>query len=1379
MAKAMEAGLIKIKSEWMMKQLKSKILKRMKNPFLTILSVGVLSITFQSNLQTVSAVKNTSGEKILASLTQEQKEALNELKVYQSNGLEGFSKKELENDKEISVIVEFRSKPEKVAILNEALMGKKISENQAKTQVDQEHEQFKRDIKQIFPATSAKKAKQDTYKITRNFKTTYNGVSMNIPANEVEKLLKSKAVKAVHKSEQFTIDPPAETDTKNVQGTEVTLDSGAFLNVDKLHKEGYTGKGVKVAVIDTGLDYNHPDLKAVFKGGRDFVDNDEDPMETTYEDWKKSGRPLYDGGGNSYYTDHGTHVSGTIAAQAQNSTAPKVKGIAPDADLYAYRVLGPYGSGDEEDIMAGIDQAVIDGMDVMNLSLGGNSNDPAAPLSTAINYAVLNGVTAVVTAGNNGPSDYTIGNPGAAAFGLTVGASSSPLSVVKYAGRLTGLKKGYNLSNLYKAFNSDLKALEGKSLDIVDMNDGMAADYVNKDVKGKVVFIKQGIIGTQDKVLIAKNNGASVVITYNNRPNEGPSNFVREDQRFVPTFSLSNDEGLDFKAQLTTNKKLTFENYKETFTDGDKLASFSSRGPTRKNYDMKPEVTAPGVSVLSTVPAYSLNPDKEDDYQYAYDRLSGTSMAAPHVAGIAALLLQANPELGPQDIKTILMNTAKPLNGTYSVFDVGAGRVDPYRAVHNVAKIAVQDQTGVVFDREDVSLKEQTGGLAFGSHYAREEINLERTVKIENEENKKKTFMITTYFQRGVSGSLDAKQNGVKLTAPPIISVTASKSKNIPVSIRIPATARPGVYEGYIMVTNQENSKERYRVPFSIRTTEEGFNATDLSEIAISPPYLHVKRIYQSNSSASLLFNFKAPMKRLDLILEDGKTGKELGFLGTVNVESLYDGINYSIQDAFNGTYYAYTDDTHQAVASQVSYAKPGQYSIKVIGTTERDKVFSTYEEIYIDHIGPKMTTSFDTNETRVIEYQEGQNTVPLHVQVTDKEVEQMTAAGIEVDQSINAFNYSLDGNYSTAVQVGSDGILDFDVPMNEAVPFLKLNVFGTDAANNPSVKENYYFVKEGTPYSFMKADKTVMKMGDSTSAKLALHNVINVKSAEWTINTGSNLEISDVKLDESLASHANAKVSVEKTGNTAKVKLDLNGSKGVSGDINAVRMQIKVNDSSFAANATWKMTASYTDETDNQHTISGASSELTIQPAFSEVYGSLRSEGLGFGTDWTKVGATVQVIDSDGKKYDGTSTLDRIGSYRITKLPLSDKPFTWKMTLPGHFSISQQLPIGVTRDNEVWGQLLQYFSKNIVAGDVNQDQVIDILDAMAVQKAWNTSDRAADINFDGIVNAKDMSYIQNNYQKQNADANNPPSPLDEKDGKTLNDILNELGITQ
>ncbi|MCK1992087.1 hypothetical protein MPH61_05670 [Peribacillus muralis] len=67
----------------------------------------------------------------------------------------------------------------------------------------------------------------------------------------------------------------------------------------------------------------------------------------------------------------------------------------------------------------------------------------------------------------------------------------------------------------------------------------------------------------------------------------------------------------------------------------------------------------------------------------------------------------------------------------------------------------------------------------------------------------------------------------------------------------------------------------------------------------------------------------------------------------------------------------------------------------------------------------------------------------------------------------------------------------------------------------------------------------------------------------------------------------------------------------------------------------------------------------------------------------------------------------------------------------------------------------------------------------MAVQKAWNTSDRAADINFDGIVNAKDMSYIQNNYQKQNADANNPPSPLEEKDGKTLNDILNELGITQ
>ncbi|MFB7139536.1 S8 family serine peptidase [Gottfriedia sp. NPDC056225] len=1352
------------------------IRKRFKKPLLNIMAVGMLCSLFQGNYSIVSAESSTT-HKMLESLTTEQREALKQLDMSQSNGLEGFSASELNSNADISVIVEFRSEPEKVAVLKAALKGKKITTSQAKENVDQDHSTFQKDVNKLLPAVNSKSGKK-SYKIMRSFKKAYSGVAMTLPANEVKKLLQSKAVKAVHKNATVTIEPP--TKSEEGQGKEASLDSGAFLSVDKLHNEGYTGKGVKVAVIDTGIDYNHPDLKPAFKGGYDFVDNDNDPMETTYNDWKKSNQPQFNQSGSAYYTEHGTHVSGTIAAQAQNLNGPKVEGIAPDADLYVYRVLGPYGTGFEENIIAGIDQAVIDGMDVMNLSLGLQSNDPFSPTSTAINYAVLSGVVAVVSAGNSGPNAYTIGSPGAAALALTVGASSSPISVVKYSGKLNGVNTNYTLSNLYKDFTSELNVLNGKSLEIVDLGDGLEADYANKDVKGKVAFVNTGTIGTQSKVVLAKKYGASVVIAYSNRPNEGPSNFVREDQRFIPTFSMSYEEGLAMKDQLAAGKHtLTFQNYKETFTDGDKLASFSSRGPTRENYDMKPEVTAPGVSVMSTVPAYVTNPDDTSNYQFAYDRLSGTSMASPHVAGIAALLLQANPQLDPQDIKTILMNTAKPLDGTYSVFEVGAGRVDPYRAIHTNTTIGVQDETDIPFNGERVTLHEETGGLALGAHYGGEAQTLEKKVKINNQDNKKKTFILTTHFQKGVNGSLDAVQNKIKVTAPPVISVQGLKSKQVPISVSIPAKAQSGIYEGYFILTNQENSKESYRIPFSFRLLEDGFNTVNLLDYAISPPYLHVKRVYQSYSSTSLLVNFKAPMKELDLVLEDAKTGKEIGALGYVDVSSYYDGVNYLINDVFKGTYYAFTDDADHPVATQVSYAKPGLYRIKIIGTTERDQTFTNYQEVYIDNNGPTLTTSFDSNESPVIEYKEGQTTIPLQVKVTDKEVDEMTNAGMGINQSINAFNFSLNGNYNEPIRVGEDGNLDFTVPMNASVPFSKLNIYGTDAANNPSIKKNYYFVKEGTPYSFIKSSQVGVKMGEALNASLSLHNVKNMRSVEWTItNSESNLELVNAKLNENLSSYKNAKVTVESSGNTSKIKLDLNTTKGISDISDAINVKFKVKNSIFAASATMNVTASYTDEIGTQHTLSSAGADWIIQPTFSEMYGYLSAEGMALGFDWTKAGVKAQLIDSNGKKYDVASILSRSGDYNLTNLPLSDQLFTWSVKLPGHFSVSQPLPIGVLRNNEVWGQRLQYFTRYMIGGDVNQDDVIDIKDALALQKAWGSADRNSDIYFDGLVDKRDMELIVVNYLMQNPDAKNAPSPLEEKNGKKLVDVLKELGLS-
>lgn len=170
-----------------------------------------------------------------------------------------------------------------------------------------------------------------------------------------------------------------------------------------------TGKGVTVGVIDTGIDYTHPDLQANFKGGQDFVDGDSDPMETK--------------GIAGASTLHGTHVAGIIAANG------KIKGVAPEANIIAYRALGPGGSGTTEQVIAAIEQAIKDRVDIVNLSLGNNVNGPDLPISLALNHAVEKGITAVTSSGNSGPNRWTVGSPGTAAKAISVGASTPPQEI--------------------------------------------------------------------------------------------------------------------------------------------------------------------------------------------------------------------------------------------------------------------------------------------------------------------------------------------------------------------------------------------------------------------------------------------------------------------------------------------------------------------------------------------------------------------------------------------------------------------------------------------------------------------------------------------------------------------------------------------------------------------------------------------------------------------------------------------------------------------------------------------------------------------------------------------------------------------------------------
>ncbi|WP_179865642.1 S8 family serine peptidase [Bacillus sp. AFS017336] len=421
------------------------------------LSGGMVLSTMQtSHFSSIAkATSPTSIEQVLAKLTPQQRQALNQLQVSSEEGLQLPSSVDLKSSANLSVIVELKEKPAKVAVLEEAANGNNLSLSDAEQKANEAQETFKSDLQTIYKDDL--KENNKLFKIKRTYRSSLNGVSIELPANKVKSLLQSKAVKAVWPNNVIKIEP-----TTNTEGTSDSkkIATEVFPGINKLHDEGITGKGIKVGVIDTGIDYNHPDLTDAYKGyraqpgvdpksispssvkGWDFVDNDADPMETTYDDWKKSGLAEVDSStGSTFYTEHGTHVSGIIAGRGKNNTDYAVTGVAPDADLYVYRVLGKFGSGTTENVLGGIDKSVADGMDVINLSLGATYNDPTDVESIAVNNAVLSGVTAVVAAGNAGDGLYSVGAPGAAALAITVGANDTKTEIATSKGTLHGTSK--------------------------------------------------------------------------------------------------------------------------------------------------------------------------------------------------------------------------------------------------------------------------------------------------------------------------------------------------------------------------------------------------------------------------------------------------------------------------------------------------------------------------------------------------------------------------------------------------------------------------------------------------------------------------------------------------------------------------------------------------------------------------------------------------------------------------------------------------------------------------------------------------------------------------------------------------------------------------
>ncbi|MFD1885976.1 S8 family serine peptidase [Paenibacillus wenxiniae] len=599
------------------------------------------------------------------------------------------------------------------------------------------------------------------YKVNYRYNTVLNGVEMTLPANQIPQLAKLPGVKSIYKNKTYTTLPAPQTAT-TVTGATYDAVPLSVIGAQIAWAKGLTGKGVRVGVLDSGIDYDHPDLKGAYKGGYDSVDHDRDPYEN----------PPVSVADDVYGTGyagswHGTHVSGTIAGRAANTQSDVVqKGVAYGADLYMYRVMRRdpetnADTGDTATIIDGIEHAVKDHMDIINMSIGTDEDkDINAPETIAVNNAVLSGTTVVIANGNaasSGSYYYSLGEPATSPLAISVGASTVPVTYYSatvhadvygtdtatntmparvttdtYGTDSTAVTKpttsepttaqstnavdqAYDLHMLAweTAHDQFASVLGTKPLQGVYAGLGAETDYDGKNVNGKVVLVSRGGLTFVQKIANAKEHGAVALIIFNGNEDANDSSkanlstsisgrdgyigynaFLRDSFDYIPTFDMKGAQGraLARAALQHADQPITFTfgaNYPAQNVPGDHLISYSSRGPNLDgDLGIKPDLVAPGLSIRSTFPAYGKY-SKDANYATAYARESGTSMATPHVTGMAALLKQEHPDWTPFDIRAALANTSVPLvdesGQRYDVYSQGAGRADIGAAVNTPA----------------------------------------------------------------------------------------------------------------------------------------------------------------------------------------------------------------------------------------------------------------------------------------------------------------------------------------------------------------------------------------------------------------------------------------------------------------------------------------------------------------------------------------------------------------------------------------------------------------------------------------------------------------------------------------------------------------------
>ncbi|HYZ14267.1 MAG TPA: S8 family serine peptidase [Actinomycetota bacterium] len=488
------------------------------------------------------------------------------------------------------------------------------------------------------------------------------------------------------------------------------------------HSSGVRGQGVVVGVIDTGIWPEHPSFAddgsyrspiknlpcefgntAANPADAPFTCNDKligaDQVLDTYRAVLGADPDEFDSARDD--DGHGTHTASTAAGNAGVAASIKgrnvgvISGIAPRAHVIAYKALGNQG-GFGSDLAAAIDEAVEQGVDVINYSIGGGAG-LTGPDDIAFLFAADAGVHVATSAGNSGPGPATIGGPASVPWLTAVGANTQSRF---FKGTVT-LGSGATFTGAAIYGNVGSSPLVDAA-DVARQHDDLCQPGTldARKVSGAIVLCRRGVVGRVEKSKEVFDAGGVGMIMYENN-NIGN---LFTDTHWVPTVHVDNAPGLAIKGYIdaaTGSNPATASittDAPSTWPSAPSMTDFSSRGPDPVAEDIiKPDITAPGIQILagnSPFPDPGMVPDE------LFQAIAGTSMSSPHIAGMLALIDQQHPSWSAAAAKSAMMTTANTdvrdndRTSQATPFEMGAGQVKP----GGPSQAGSMFQPGLVYD---------------------------------------------------------------------------------------------------------------------------------------------------------------------------------------------------------------------------------------------------------------------------------------------------------------------------------------------------------------------------------------------------------------------------------------------------------------------------------------------------------------------------------------------------------------------------------------------------------------------------------------------------------------------------------------------------------